>query len=284
MSDVSTRERPPEAGVRRVEGVVNYMADMAERPRYYANDHSRDLLSLDPRKVPIEDARSLASPPSLRREGFELVSHRSAVADFRDSAEVARVHPGEIERLLLEVTGADRVSVTGSGILRFSERLPDAGKSNNSWPARFIHIDLSDPTANQFAERSRPADEPRKIRRHAHYNVWRVLSDPPQDVPLAICDARSFTRADLIEADAIFDHHGQPEWSFESYVMRYRQGHRWIYWSDMTSDEAIVFKTNDSDPAEPHHAPHSAFDDPSAPADAPPRVSIEMRAIAYWFA
>ena len=28
---------------------------------------------------------------------------------------------------------------------------------------------------------------------------------------------------------------------------------------------------------------HVAFDDPQCPADAVPRASIEMRAIAYWF-
>jgi hypothetical protein len=29
--------------------------------------------------------------------------------------------------------------------------------------------------------------------------------------------------------------------------------------------------------------PHVAFDDPLAPRDAPPRVSIEMRATCYWW-
>jgi hypothetical protein len=52
----------------------------------------------------------------------------------------------------------------------------------------------------------------------------------------------------------------------------------------MTRDEAIIFKTNDSDPARAHHVPHSAFDDPSCPKGVPTRVSIEMRACAYWLA
>ena len=30
----------------------------------------------------------------------------------------------------------------------------------------------------------------------------------------------------------------------------------------MTRDEALVFKTNDSDPKQPHHVPHTAFNDP----------------------
>ncbi len=283
MTDVNTAERTA-AGPRTVEGVVNYVAEMTERPRYYANDHSRDVMILDPRAVQIEDARNRPAPATLDGEGFVLVPHRSAVADFRDAEEVARVHPAEIQRLLLDVTGADRVVVTGTGgILRFSERLEDVGKLDNSWPARFIHIDVSDATAAKSAERARPADIDRPVRRWAHYNVWRTFSPPPQDVPLAVCAADSLADEDLVVADAIFDHRDQPEWSFESLMVRYSPRHRWSYFSNMTRDEALVFKTKDSDPARAHHVPHSAFDDPSAPPDASPRISIEMRATAFWF-
>src|SRR5262249_23734252 len=161
--------------VRQVPGVVNYIAEMDERPRYYANDHSRDRLTLDPRTVLITDARSLKTPPSLKAEGFELVRHPSAVSNFRDAQAVATVHAAEIQALLLELTGADRVTVTGRGVLRFSERSPDMGTLDNSHPARFIHIDITDATARQFSERSRPKDVDRPVRRYAHYNVWRTF-------------------------------------------------------------------------------------------------------------
>ena len=281
MTDLDTATRP---GARTVDGVVSYVAEMSERPRFYANDHSRDVMILDPRAVPIEDARGRLEPPTLDQDGFTLVRHVSAVTDFRDADEVSRIHPGEIEQLLLALTGADRVVSTGSGgILRFSEKLADVGKLNNSWPARFIHIDVSDSAAAASAERATPKDAGRPVRRWAHYNVWRALSPPPQDIPLAVCAADSLQDQDLVVADAIFDHHGQPEWSFESLMIRYNPRHRWSYFSNMTRDEALVFKTKDSDPSKAHHVPHSAFDDPSAPPDAPPRISIEMRATAFWF-
>ena len=130
-----------------------------------SNDHSRDVLDLDPRTVDIEDARSWPAPPDLDREGFMLTRHESAVQNFRDDAEVARLHPAEIEKLLLQVTGADRVVVNGTGVLRFGESSPDAGRLNNSFPARFIHIDCSDKTAAQFNERSRPKDVDRPGKR-----------------------------------------------------------------------------------------------------------------------
>lgn len=270
--------------VRLVEGVVNYTGEMSVRPRFYANDHSRDVLVLDPRRVQIEDARSSGSAPTLAREGIAIVPHSSRIGDFRDAADVAARHPAEIEQLVLELSGADAVSVTGAGVLRFGERSPDSGRLNNSRPARFIHIDTSDATAAAFAERGRPKGNARPIRRFAHYNVWRTFSPPPQDVPLAVCDARTVEPRDLVPADAVFDVAGQPEWSFEGLVIRFNPRHRWLYFSGMSREEVIVFKTNDSSPAEPSQVPHSAFDDPSCPTGVPPRCSIEMRACAYWFA
>ena len=285
MSDLAI-DRPAAGADRRVDGVMSYNGPMTERARYYANDHSRDILNLDPRTLSISDARGWADPPTLDREGFRLVQHRSAVTNFRDKDEVAKVHPTEIETLLLEVTGADRVVVFGSGILRFGERSPEAGTLMNSLPARFIHIDVSDPTGVTNAERSRPrrGEEPIPYRRFCHYNVWRVISPPPQDVPLAVCDARTLGPEDLILADAVFDAVDAPEWSFEGLLVGYSPRHRWSYFSDMTRDEALIFKTNDSDPTKAHHVPHSAFDDPSCPPGVEPRASIEMRACAYWFA
>jgi hypothetical protein len=266
-----------------VEGWVNYIGEMTQRPRYYANDHSRDVLNLDPRKIAIENARARIHAPSLAEEGFELVAHRSEVENFKNAGEVSQRHPKEIERLLLEVTGADHVAVPAPGVLRFGEGSKEAGKYSNSMPARFVHVDISDATAKQFAYRSMPANPGRAPRRFVHYNVWRVFSAPPQDIPLTVCDARSVAPADLIYADAIFDEKDKPEWSFEGWVVRHNSAHRWSYFSDMTRDEAIIFKTNDSDPAQPHCVPHSAFDDPSCPKAVLTRASIEMRGIAYWF-
>jgi hypothetical protein len=270
-------------GPRSVEGRVNYIGEMAQRPRYYANDHSRDLLTLDPRIIAIEDARKRVTAPSLVHEGFELVAHTSEIEDFKDTAEVSRLHPQEIEQLLQQVTRADYVVIPGPGVLRFGEGSKDAGKYDNSLPARFVHVDISDATAEQFAQRSMPKNIGRTLRRFAHYNVWRAFSPPPQDIPLTVCDARSVAPADLICADAIFDVADKPEWSFEGWVVRHNPQHRWSYFSDMTRDEALIFKTNDSDPAQPHCVPHSAFDDPFCPKGGPARASIEMRGIAYWF-
>lgn len=260
--------------------MINYVARSPARMAYFANDSSRDTVVLDPRPMAIDDARD--GDARLDREGFQLVGHRSAVADFADAVEVARIYPDEIVRLLGSITGADSVVVTGPGVLRFAERSTLSGALDNSRPARFAHVDVSDRTAGEFAARSQP-EASRAPHRVAHYNVWRALSAPPQDVPLALCDARSIAANDLIAADAVFDRDGVDVWSFEGLVVAHSPAHRWRWFRDLTRDEAILFKTNDSDPGRAHCVPHVAFDDPDCPPDVPPRASIEMRAIAYWF-
>ena len=169
--------------------------------------------------------------------------------------------------------------VTGPGVVRFSEASNRAGTLDNSMPARFAHVDTSADTAAQFAAGSAP--EGRRIARYAHFNVWRSFSGAPQDVPLALCDARSVAADDLILADALFDTDGEVRWQFESYIVAHNPAHRWHWFADMTPDEAIIFKTSDS--VLGNIVPHVAFDNPDAPPGCHPRASIEMRAVAYWF-
>lgn len=261
-------------------GKLGFSEPMDERPKFHANDISRDVLNVVPRAVPIGDARTREL--CLDVEGFRLVPHVSAVRDFRDRSEIERVHVDEIRRLLLILSGADHVTVTKAGVLRFAERSKDSGALNNSRPARFVHVDVSDATASDFYTRSRPQNG-RPIRRAAQYNVWRVLTPPPQDVPLAVCEAGSVAPGDLIPADAMFDRDGKIDFSFEALLLRHNPAQRWAFFSNMHRDEALVFKTHDTDADAAHCVPHGAFDDPGCAPDAPPRASIEMRGVAYWF-
>ncbi len=265
-----------------VVGTLGFSEPMAVRPKFHANNNTLDVLNVVPHPVDIEDMRYRATPPSLDVEGFRLYPHRSAVRDFRDRSELERIHGEEIRQLLLAVTGADQVIVSGPGILRFGERSRESGVHNNSRPARFVHVDVSDTTASAFYARSRP-DNGRSVRRSAQYNVWRALTPPPQDVPLAVCDARTVAPEDLIPADAIFDQNGVVAFSFEALLLRHNARQRWAFYSNMQPEEALIFKTNDTDRSRAHCVPHGAFDNPACQADVPPRASIEMRGVAYWF-
>jgi hypothetical protein len=257
---------------------VNYVARTIDRPRYYANDHSRDTVVIDQHDMAVHDGREEIL--DLDGAGVTLVHAPTAVTDFADSSNHA-IYAAEIEALLKWETGADLICITGAPILRFSERSGKAGSSNNSHPARFAHVDVSDPTAVGFSQQRMPVGRD-SYGRAAHYNVWRVLSLPPQDVPLAICDARTVSGSELIEADAIFDSPAG-DWSFEGYVVAHDPAHRWLWFPDMIPQEAIIFKTHDSLGGAARCVPHVAFDDPDCPEDAQPRISVEIRAIAYWW-
>ena len=50
----------------------------------------------------------------------------------------------------------------------------------------------------------------------------------------------------------------------------------------MQADEAMLLKCYDSDPTPARFTAHSAFDDPTSPADAAPRESIEVRTFAFF--
>jgi len=260
--------------------LIAYAGRSLPRPRYYANDHSRDVLDISLIEMDVRDARARA--PTLVVAGFTLIAHRSAVADFGDRPALEAIYRPEIVALVQQLSGADLVLVGSPGILRFSERSPQSGVLDNSRPARFAHVDVSDATAAALAQRAAPPGRP--LARFVHYNIWRALSAPPQDVPLAVCDARSVAAADLIAADAIFDSPGKPEWSFEGLVLAHAAVHRWYWFPDMHPVEALVFKTHDSDRTRAHCVPHVAFDHSACPAHAAPRASIEMRALALWFA
>jgi hypothetical protein len=257
--------------------LINYVAREPARPRYFANDHSRDTVVIEPHVMPAHDARALGA--GLDEAGFMLVPHRSAVTDFADRDAAARRHCPEVAELVAAVTGADHVHCKAGPLMRFSERTGQAGSKDNSYPARFAHVDVSDATGRQLALASAAG---RPYRRAAHYNVWRVLSPAPQDVPLALVDARSLTGTEMIAADAIFDSPGG-DFQFEGLVVAFDPAHRWHWFPDLGPNEAILFKTHDSLAGVASAVPHVAFDDPMHLADGVARISIEMRAIAYWW-
>jgi hypothetical protein len=267
-----------------VDAEVNYLGPMSVRPEFFAEKYCDNNLNLVPTRVRIEDLRGHERETSLEIEGFQLVQHQTAVTDFRDAEEVARVYIPEIQALIRRLTGAPKVTVTPNAVLRWGERAPHP-EFVNSRPGRFAHVDYSRGSFNDFAA-VHLANDPGKARwlagRYAAYNIWRVLTPPPQDIPLGLVDARSASYDDVVEGDAVIDAAGRPEMRFGSSLYRANPRHRWVYFSNMRPDEALVFKAFDSDRKRVQGCPHSAFDDPSCPPGAVPRSSCEIRAYAFW--
>lgn len=266
-----------------VTGSVHYFGDAPGKPTFHAKDHERDNWRPDVRTVTFHDMRGAADPPSLSREGVTLARHTTAVRDFTDRDEIREVYAREIADLLREVTGARRVVGFGLANMRFSPRHPRYKDGANSQPAHFPHIDVTPKTSHGLVDTvfgPREPLEPGQVL--IGYNVWRVVSDHPQDMPLAVCDVRTVSREDLVEADGVYDS-GDPPWrTAEAYLVRYSPRHRWLYFRDMRPDEALIFRAYGNEPSWIPGAPHVAFTDPGCPSSAGPRISVEARAYAVY--
>ena len=286
MSDAATLSGSV-AAADMVSARINYLGEMAGRPRFHAQDHRRDNLVYDPRVMQIENARTAARVPSLDIEGLALTAHATQVRDFHDPEEVQRVYLPEVARLILELTGASRsVVLPGGGLVRYAERSPLFGTGMNTQPARFPHVDWTERSAPGLADNPYFGGEAAVLQPGetlVGYNIWRVISPPPQDVPLAVCDSRTVSREDLVLADGVYDE-GDPEtWpTSEAWLLRHDPRHRWIYFRDMQPGEALVFRAYDNLPGWRSAVPHTAFDDPACPPGAPGRESIEARVYAVF--
>ncbi len=234
----------------------------------------------------IEDLRGQET--SLNREGFVLVPHKSKVADFHrieEDPEVDRLYCEEIAALVKQLTGASHVFLQGGGKKRYGPKAVDRLEGlPNALPALYPHGDTIDQSAAQLASRILEYVPGLSLegRRWAHINIWRPITPPPQDYPLALCDARSIAPGDgeTVVAHTVTRSIGEMSFATTGYM--HNPAHRWCYFSDMTPDEVLVFITFDSDPARPHQVAHTAFLDPTCPPGTPTRGSVEMRALALF--
>jgi hypothetical protein len=86
------------------------------------------------------------------------------------------------------------------------------------------------------------------------------------------------TAKDLVVSDILY-----PDRSGEIYLVQQSSHHRWAYFSEMDSHEALVFKQYDSQVnGVGRFTPHSAFDLPDIAPDAPLRESIEIRCLVTY--
>ena len=226
-------------------------------------------------QVEIRDGR--AGTFSLDANGFAFVEHKTAVEDFFDKGELERVYYPEVAALIGRVSGAKRVHV-------FDHTLRSGDEAERE--ARLVREPVLS-AHNDYTEWSGPnrvrelmGDEAEKLLEHrfAIIQVWRAINQPIESNPLAVADAKSVQPDDLLIAERRYPHRiGQ------TYRLKYNPQHRWYYFPRMRRDEALVFKVYDSEKdGRARFTPHTSFDDPATPPGAPPRQSIEARALAFF--
>lgn len=265
-----------------VDGVLNYIAPMAERPRTLAYAPEPGVppsnIVSEPHTVPIHDLRPVAGDVTLDRQGFALVTAPTEVQDFGNDDEIRDVYYQEAERLLKQATGASRVYVFDHTVRRRAQGAVDRAPGAPRQPVARVHVDHTDTSAPRRIRDFLGDDAEDLLRGRAQViNIWRPIRGPLEDAPLAVCDAGSVAPADLIPSDLVYrDRVG------ETYSVRFNPEHRWFYVPRMQRDEVLLLKCYDSaTDGRSRFSPHSAFEDPTAPAARLPRESIELRAFVF---
>ena len=268
--------------LRYVEGELNYLVPMPERPRYYAYDAGPEApptnMAHEAHTVRIRDMRPISSEVALDRQGFALVEQRTAVRDFWDEDEVRRVYYPEAERFIAEVTGASRVFIFDHLQRR---RVPGAARRTPGvppQPATRVHVDHTAKSGPQRVRDLLPDDAEELLHGRVQViNLWRPIHGPLQDAPLAMCDARTIDPTDLVPSDLVYRHRVG-----ETYSVTYNPAHGWYYVPEMGRDEALLLKCCDTKTdGRARFMAHTSFTDPTTPADARPRESIELRTLVF---
>jgi len=266
-----------------VQAGMRYLEPTSEKPRSLEFDPPpgvpRTTAVYREHTVAIRDVRPVASSLSLEREGFQLLTAPTRVRDFSDEEAIRTRYYAETIALLEELTGASRVVVFDHTIRR---RVPGATDRATGIPRQPVPRVHNDYTVKSGPQRVRDllGEEADSLlhKRFSVINVWRPIRGPVQDSPLAVADARSVADRDLVATDLIY-----PDRTGEIYYVKFNPEHKWFYAPAMREDEVMLIKCYDSvDDGRARFVPHSAFVDPTTPAGAPPRESIELRTLVFY--
>lgn len=245
---------------------------------------------LDRQEMLVRDGRNCEDRPSLDYEGFELFLWPSDTVRISLSALTVPHRPEDIPDvvhrywadtvpLIRATSNAREVYPLHDSALRFSRR---AKRDRSMTPAGWVHLDYDarEAEAQMKAALAREGVEAAPFSRFILFQGWRVLSPPPQDCPLALCDARTVGMGDIVPV-RFRDKTDLGEVIRDGRGSRHNAGHEWWYFPDMTSDEMILFKGYDSEWQDGMQTLHVAFEDESIERPHP-RISIETRYVALF--
>ncbi|KAI6157164.1 hypothetical protein BKA82DRAFT_13262 [Pisolithus tinctorius] len=225
----------------------------------------------DIRVAQIEDIRGKEVEYSLDVSGFQYYRHPAKHTKFTNDKEIEEEYYPESIELFKKLTGASRVVIFDHTIRR---RRPGEVDDNphKRQPLALVHVDQTEGSSIARVHRHLPA---RDI-----INLWRPISHPAVDWPLAVCDFRSLDmKEDLLPVALIY-----PDREGETYGVKYSPNQKWMYKSAMDPEDFVLFKCFDSvqDGSVAILTPHTGFEDPKTRKDAPLRESIELRALVFY--
>lgn len=236
--------------------------------------------SYETHDVVVRNARLATDQSGLEISGFMLARHESKVSDFRDKNWIETIYRAEVCELIGKLTGADLV-IAFHGHIR--DASADVDPNVVRKPAHSAHVDYVEDTFRKYAKKGLTEihEDPGLWlrRRFCAFNIWRGLG-PVEELPLAVCDARSVTPSMLHFVD-VEERAGSND-GFRGMLLQHDPSQRWFYYPDMQPDEVLIFKQCDRDHCKPRWCPHTAIVIPGQRPPERPRVSFDIRAIAFF--
>lgn len=257
--------------------------------RFWAPGKEVNTGEYEPYPVVVRNARRAEKPFTLDEHGFAIAESPTGLDDFEDKSKIESVYFDEVKKTVMAMCGADHVALMGG-------QLRSSGKTGAivQPPAAEAHVDFNEVTSRKLARilYEKTAPDADAYDRFIIFSLWRVLSDPPQDWPLALCEAASVRDDEgvpnvKVDVDEIppYEKRFEPipgeEQMTAATIFFHNPDHRWWYFPDMTKDEVVFIKFHDSDHSRAWRTPHTAFHDKTR-AGAKTRKSFEVRGIAYF--
>jgi hypothetical protein len=180
--------------------------------------------------------------------------------------------------LLRRATGAAEVHIFDHTL-----RVEDEAKRRTHGTRLPVTVAHNDYTERSALQRVRDVLSPETAERFlagrfAIVNVWRSFGVSSERFPLAAADGRTIVPTDHVAVDLVY-----PDRTGEIYYTAHSSGQRWFYFSRMQPNEAMLFKCFDSArDGRTRYTAHTGFANPHAPAETPPRESIEVRTLLHF--
>jgi len=240
--------------------------------------------------------------------GFTLFYSPSPEKEFDDDEHIREVYYPYVENLIKEkLSGVKKVVI-------FDHTIRNRDVNSARQPVTQVHVDQTPKAAFNRVKLHLPPEEAEELGkgRFQIINVWRPIHHPASDWPLAVIDWRTTKQDDFIATDLLYPLTRKPQgilyplqsetngtngdapktngdkeefaYRGETYNVQYNPTHQFWYTKDMTPDEVLFIKCADSRGGDTiaKCTPHTAFQDPQTPKDAPGRRSIEVRTLVFY--
>ncbi|KAF2177620.1 hypothetical protein K469DRAFT_356400 [Zopfia rhizophila CBS 207.26] len=259
---------------------------------------------------PVTNLRGREANFTTDNCGFAVYHYPAKEKLFTDDNAIRNEYYQEVENLLRDkLPGIRKVVIFDHTIRR---RVKDSPRQ----PVQQVHVDQTPGAAEVRVRRHLPKDEVEGLLKGGYQiiNVWRPIENPASDFPLAVIDWRSTKPEDFIPVDLLYlkrdsldpdnDDRGKEklpdpsshlstdgyEVKGETFSVAPSERHRFYYVKDMLPEEVMLLKCFDSRGEGMENGtsglalrtPHTAFEDPDTPENAPGRQSIEVRCLVFY--